>query len=139
VDGEGSRGRLALGIALIALLSLVALVLALNGGGANDDDAIRAERFLGPGPTELLVYVDPDANEPETADGARRVELECVDRRGRVVVKGAHEWPFTDTDGGIYDPHSHQPALPAELRAATSCRLRGTDLGEADVTDFSPR
>ena len=133
MEGRGGHARLALGIALLALASLVALVLALGGGG--EDDPLRVERSLGPGPTEVLVYVEPDVNEPGTAGGRNAVDLRCVDGRGRVVVRGRLPWPFTDTDDGIADPHGHQPALPDEVRKASRCRLGGTDLGEAEVTD----
>ena len=107
---------LAGGVALIVLIA----VLATSGSGDGD---LRAEVAS---PTDLIVYVTDEANEPGKADGKRAVTLECVDRKGAVVVRGHHPWPFTDTDGGTLDPHVHQTVRPERSGRLERCRLRET-------------
>ena len=107
---------LAAGVALIVLIA----VLATGGSGGGD---LRAEVAS---PTDLIVYVTDDANAPGTADGKRVVTLECFDRKGAVVVRGHHPWPFTDTDDGTVDAHVHQAVPVDRMGNLKRCRLRET-------------
>jgi hypothetical protein len=44
-----------------------------------------------------------------------------------VVFRGEERWPFSDTDGGVFDPHVHVSVEPAALKKVARCRLRDTD------------
>ena len=50
-----------------------------------------------------------------------------MDRGGAVVFSGRESWPFSDTDGGIFDPHVHVRVDQAILGLIDRCRLKGTD------------
>lgn len=124
-----SRTRL---IALAVLLAiLVPLILVASGGGGSDggggEDGIRIEPSNLEVP-EIVIYLkDPDLNTPATRDGAESVAIECMDRGGAVVFRGRERWPFSDTDGGAFDPHVHVRVEPAILGLIDRCRLKGTD------------
>ncbi len=124
-----SRTRLiALGVLLAISVPLV--VIAGAGGGSDDDgggDRLRIEPSS-QGVPEIVIYVeDPDLNTSETSDGAKSVGIECMDRGGAVVFRGRERWPFSDTDGGVFDPHVHVSVEPAILGSIDRCRLKGTD------------
>jgi hypothetical protein len=121
-----SRTRL---VALVVVLAIsVALVaVALSSGGDDPEPAgLRVERT--PGVAEIVVYVeDLDANRRDTADGAARITLECVDSDARVVWSSREFWPFTETDDGTFDPHVHLRMPPARVERIERCRLKDTD------------
>ena len=76
---------------------------------------------------EVIVYVGDAANTPERAGGHRQVTLECLDRTGKVVLRGQHRWPFQNTDSGVFEAHVHQPLRSDSQRSIARCRLIGTD------------
>ena len=119
---EGTRGRLVIAGALAAAVVFIVVIAVLAGGGS-EEGGLRAELAA---PTDLLVYVKKRDNEPGTANGRRVVTLECFDRKGSVLVRGHHPWPFTDTDGGTLDPHVHQTVRPERSGRLERCRLRET-------------
>jgi hypothetical protein len=56
-----------------------------------------------------------------------QVRVECLDSGGKVVFRGQEAWPFSDTDGGEFDPHVHVSMEADALAATARCRLKGTD------------
>jgi hypothetical protein len=86
------------------------------------------------GTPELIVYLgDEDLNTLETSKGKRAVRLECLGRRGHVLLEATKRWPFVNERGFAY-PHVHQPASVGQLHRVDRCRLRGTRVRlEADV------
>jgi hypothetical protein len=99
-----------------------------DNAGSEPAPGLRVERFQGQRGPELIVYVARAAdNVPAVANGAARVRIRCLDARGRVVATGSHRWPFTDTDGGKFDPHVHVFVRPDLLETIARCRLNGTD------------
>jgi hypothetical protein len=121
-----SRTRLvALAVVLAISVALVAVAIS-SGGDEREPGGLRVERTLGA--PEIVVYVeDLDANRPDTADGAARITLECVDGEGRVVWSSREAWPFTETDEGTLDPHVHLRMPPARVERIARCRLDDTD------------
>jgi hypothetical protein len=123
-----SRTRL-IALAVLLAISVPLIVIAAAGGGSDDGDrdGIRVEPS-NRGLPEIVIYLeDPDVNTPATTGGARRVAIECTDRAGGVVFTGTERWPFTDTDGGVFDPHVHVAVDHALLGSIARCRLKGTD------------
>lgn len=124
----GSRTRL-IALAVLLAVSVPLVVIAAAGGGSDDAAAagLRVEPSKQGLPEVTLYLEDPQVNELETTDGARRVAVECMDRAGAVVFRGRERWPFSDTDGGAFDPHAHVAVDPAVLGTIARCRLKGTD------------
>jgi hypothetical protein len=125
VEGANRTKLVALAVFLAVLVPLV--VIALAGGGSGDDaPGLRVERSQGI--PEIVIYLeDPEVNDPSTNSGRTRVRIECLDDGGAVVFRGAERWPFSDTDGGRFDPHAHVFVGPERLGRIDSCRFRGTD------------
>jgi hypothetical protein len=122
-----SRTRL-IALAVLLALSIPLIVIAVAGSGSGDEEAggLRVEPTRGT--PELVIYVeDVDANRPETAGGRRSVRIECLNEDGAVVFSTSERWPFTDTDGGRFEPHVHTFVPPDALPTVASCRLKGTD------------
>ena len=125
---SASRTRL-VALAVLLAVSVPLIVIAVAGRGSDDAEGagLRVEASA-QGLPEVVIYVqDPAVNVPETSDGAERVAIECQDRGGAVVFRGRERWPFSDTDGGEFDPHVHVAIDPAVLGKITHCRLKGTD------------
>jgi hypothetical protein len=123
-----SRTRL-VALAVLLAISVPLIVIAAAGGGSDDDggDGIRVEPS-NRGLPEVVVYLeDPDVNTLATTDGGKRVAIECTDRAGAVIFTGTERWPFSDTDGGVFDPHVHMAVDPAVLGSVNRCKLKGTD------------
>ncbi len=123
-----ARTRL-VALAVLLAISVPLIVIAVAGGGSDEGggDALRVEPSNRGLPEVVLYLEELDLNTPETAGGANRVEVECSDRDGAVVLRGAERWPFTDTDGGQFDPHVHVTADASVLGTVSRCRLLGTD------------
>ena len=123
-----SRTRL-IALAVLFAISVPLIVIAAAGGGSDDAgaDGIRVEPS-NRGLPEVVIYLeDPDVNRPATTDGAKRVTVECTDQAGAFVFTSTERWPFSDTDGGVFDPHVHVPVDPSLLGSIDRCRLKGTD------------
>jgi hypothetical protein len=123
-----SRTRL-IALAVLLAISVPLIVIAAAGGGSDGSgrDGIRVEPS-NRGLPEIIIYLeDPDVNTPETADGAKRITVECTNRAGTMVFTGRERWPFRDTDGGVFDPHVHVAMEPSLLGKIARCKLRGTD------------
>jgi hypothetical protein len=123
---QSSRTRL-VALAVLLAISVPLVLIAVAGGGSGDDEeGLRVEQT--PGVQEVVIYlVDPALNTPDTNRGRARVRVECVDGRGEVVFRGEEAWPFSDTDGGEFDPHVHVSMEPDAVTAAERCRLKDTD------------
>jgi hypothetical protein len=125
VEGANRTKLVALAVLLAVSVPLVAIAVA--GGGSGDDaPGLRVERTQGT--PEIVIYLeDPGVNDPRTNRGRTRVRIECLDKGGAVIFRGAERWPFSDTDGGRFDPHAHVFVGPERLERIDSCRFRGTD------------
>jgi hypothetical protein len=121
-----SRKRLVALAAVVAVSAALVAVAVSSGDGDEEPAGLRVERT--PGAPEVVVYVeDLDANRAETADGAARITLECLDRDGQVVWSSREAWPFLETDEGRLDPHVHLRMEPAVVDRIERCRLKDTD------------
>jgi hypothetical protein len=126
------RGRTALTVIVVVLVLGVPLAFLFASGGGGDDDRPQAAepglRLEGSaGSPELVVYVEAAANEPDRAGGARSVTLRCVDADGRLVAAQDEAWPFTDTDAGTLDPHTHVTLDADRMGQIRRCSLVGTE------------
>jgi hypothetical protein len=125
---EGASRTRLVALAVLLAISVPLVVIAVAGGGSGDDEpaGLRVERAKGT--PEIVIYLeDPELNEPGTNRGRPRVGIECLDAERTVVFSGRERWPFSDTDGGVFDPHVHVSVDPAVLDTIASCRLRDTD------------
>jgi hypothetical protein len=118
-----SRGRVVLA---------VLFVLAVAGCGGDEPAAEPAPpkstgMRIELGTSDLTIYVKPAVNLPERAGGARQVQLDCVDSDGDTVMAQDEAWPFSQTDGGRYQPHTHMSLDPLTITAVERCVLRGTE------------
>jgi hypothetical protein len=124
-----SRTRL-VALAVLLAISVPLVVIAAGGGGSEDtaeDGGLRVEPSKQGLPEVVLYLEDAAVNTPETTGGANEVRIACTDRGGAVVFRGAERWPFSDTDGGEFDPHVHVAVDPAVLGKISRCSLVGTD------------
>ena len=121
-----SRTPLVALVVLTAIFVPVVVLLVSRDGGADRERPPPGLRLEG-APGELTVYLaNADLNKPATAEGARQVTLECVDRSGAVTFSVPQAWPFLDTDAGTVKPHTHVPLPPEALDSVSRCRLVGT-------------
>jgi hypothetical protein len=127
---EGRARTVLVVIVVLLVVGVPVAVLFASGGGEDKprkaaEPALRLE--LSTSFPELVVYVEPAANDPDRAGGARSVTLRCVDAAGRLVAAQDEAWPFADTDGDTLDPHAHISLDPERMGELRSCRLVGTD------------
>ena len=122
-----ARTRLVTLVVLLAVALPLTIVAVVGSGGGDDeeDGGLRVERS--PDLPELIVFLSPDANNPERTGGRRSVVVECLDTNGGVVARGNEAWPFTDTDQDTLDPHVHMPTNPARINDVVRCRVRPAD------------
>ena len=113
------RSRLvALVVASVAAAGLVAVALLTGGSQAGSCRGLRIDRgtIANSDDADLIVYVEGrNANVPSTAGGRATVELQCLDRAGRPVVRAVFPWPFVQTDDGL---NGTDPVLQGRLGAA---------------------
>jgi hypothetical protein len=131
-------------VVLVLVVFLVVIGVPLAILFASDGDAPEAKPKparstgmrieLGSSGSDLTIYVKPAVNVPERAGGRRRVQLDCVDSDGDTVMAQDEAWPFSQTDGGLYEPHAHMTLDVLSITAVERCLLRGTEpLLEAPV------
>jgi hypothetical protein len=137
LDPSGARAKLqSVGpAAVMAVVILAPLMLWAASPGGGDEPNLLVERATTrAGNPELIVYLgEDDLNTLRTTKGKRAVSLECLGRRGQVVLKARKRWPFINERGFDY-PHVHQPAGVGQVHRVDRCRLRGTRVRlEADV------
>lgn len=119
---------MALAVLLAVSVPLIVFAAAGGGSGHKSGTGLRIE----PSPQGLPIIVvyleDADVNQLETNHGRRLVAIECFDDGDEVVFTVNKAWPFSDTDGGKYNPHVHVVVRPsAAIQRIVRCRLRGTD------------
>jgi hypothetical protein len=126
-EASGARSRRVAGaVAVAAAAVLIVVALATRGGGEEQADGLRIERA--PNGAEVVVYIENrEANVPATAGGATSVMVECLDRKGKLLLRAQQVWPFTGTDGGSLAPHVHMPLDPELLPRVDRCRVKGAD------------
>jgi hypothetical protein len=141
MDGSPARVRLVALVIFLGVGALLAVVAIATGGSGGDKTApLRVELYPGSSGLELVVYVPDRHNRPEVAHNRSTVRIECTDASGRVLAKGPHRWPFTDTDGGITEAHIHLPVPADDVKDVTRCRLADTDPElQGPVTDVNIR
>jgi hypothetical protein len=123
---EDARKRL-VALAVLVAVAVPLVIVAASGGGGDQqlNGDVRVERA--PQLPELVVYVTSDANQPERAGGRRRVTVECLGPGGRLLASQRETWPFTDTDQGTLDPHTHLAVDPARIGEVERCRVKGAE------------
>jgi hypothetical protein len=125
---QAPRARL-ISVGVFAAIGIVlGAVAVVAGSGNSSPSGLRVERQVLPGGGDgITVYVeDPSVNVADTANGRPNVELVCFDSRREVVVRATFPWPFSDTDGGVFEPHIHQTMRPQDADRVERCRLDGT-------------
>jgi hypothetical protein len=114
-------------VIVIALLVVAPLAIwAATSGGSGDDEkqGLIVERGVSiTGEPELVLSI---AGDVEVTSGASSVTVECVDKDGKVLIKGTQPWPFVEESGYPY-PHAHQVDSPEKVEAARRCRVLGTE------------
>jgi hypothetical protein len=127
---EGRARTVLAVIVVVAVLAVPLVALFAFGGGDGGDDAEATEPALRLEASatlpELIVFVDPQANEPGSAGGARSVTLRCEDANGQLIAAQDEAWPFGDTDSGTLDPHAHVSLDQELIEQVDTCRLVGT-------------
>lgn len=126
--------RAATAASLLAVALLVGACGSDESSGEGEEPAakakpevLRVEATEGPRGTELIVYViDAAANTRAAAGGKRKVNLRCFDKARATIVDKPHAYPFTDTDGGLTDPHVHQRLSRTQATQVSRCELEGT-------------
>jgi hypothetical protein len=122
--------------ALIILIIAAPLAAWTVGSQSEKAEDLILERWTGlDGDPELLVSLgDKALNKLETTSGKRNVRVECVDRKGKLVLDAEQKWPFIYEAGYDY-AHAHQPASLDQLQRIDRCRLVGARVRlEAGVT-----
>jgi hypothetical protein len=123
---EGAARTRLVTLVVLLVVAVPLTIVAVAGSGGSDDEGgeLRVERSVEV--PEVRVFVTPDANRAERAGGQATVTVECLDRDGAVVASQPAPWPFTDTDDGTLDPHTHVPVDPERLNDLARCRLLRT-------------
>jgi hypothetical protein len=113
-------------VILIALLVVAPLAIwAATSGGSGEEDkqGLIVERGVSTtGEPELILSI---AGNVQVTGGASSVTIECVDKDGKVLIKGTQPWPFVEESGYPY-PHAHQVDSPEKVEGARRCRVLGT-------------
>jgi hypothetical protein len=124
---EGANRTRIVALAVLLAISVPLVVIAVAGGGSDEEaPGLRVERSQAI--PEVVIYLeDPGVNDPATNRGRTRVRVECLDRGGAVIFRGAERWPLSDTDGGRFDPHVHVLVGPELVDRIDRCRFRDTD------------
>jgi hypothetical protein len=114
-------------VIVIVLLVVAPLAIwAATSGGSGEDDkqGLIVERGVSiTGEPELVLSI---AGDVQVRSGASSVAIECVDKDGKVLIKGTQPWPFVEETGYPY-PHAHQVAPPEKVEGARRCRVLGTE------------
>jgi hypothetical protein len=114
---------------VIVIVLLVVAPLAIwagtsGGSGDGDKEGLIVERGVSvTGAPELILSIAGDVN---VTSGASSVTIECVDKDGKVLIKGTQPWPFVEEPGYPY-LHVHQADSPEKVEGARRCRVLGTD------------
>ncbi len=114
-------------VIVIVLLVVAPLAIwAATSGGSGDDDkqGLIVERGVSiTGEPELVLSI---AGDVKVTSGESSVRVECVDKDGKVLIKGTQPWPFIEEPGYPY-PHAHQVDSAEKVEGARRCRVLGTE------------
>ena len=111
-------------IVLLAVAPLAIWAATSGGSGENDKQGLIVERGVSTtGEPELILSI---AGNVQVTSGATSVTIECLDKDGKVLVKGTQPWPFIEEPGYPY-AHVHQVDSPEKVEGARRCRVLGTD------------
>ena len=114
-------------VIVIVLLVVGPLAIwAATSGGSGDGDkrGLIVERSVSnTGERELVLSI---AGDVKVTSGESIVRVECVDKDGKVLIKGTQPWPFVEEAGYPY-PHAHQIDSAEKVEGARRCRVLGTD------------
>ena len=111
-------------IVLLAVAPLAIWAATSGGSGENDKQGLIVERGVSTtGEPELILSI---AGNVQVTSGATSVTVECLDKDGKVLVKGTQPWPFIEEPGYPY-AHVHQVDSPEKVEGARRCRVLGTD------------
>ena len=127
MEGASRTRLVALAVLLAVLVPLVVIAVAGGGSGETEGGGLRIEPSPQDTPDVVIYLEDPEVNTLGTNHGRRSVTIECMDDGGAVVFRGSERWPFSDTDGGRFDPHVHVFMEAAQLEQIARCRLKGTE------------
>jgi hypothetical protein len=127
MEGASRTRLVALAVLLAVFVPLVVIAVAGGGSDGGEPGGLRIEPSPQGEPDVVIYLEDPEVNEPETNHGRRSVTVECMDGDGAVVFSGRERWPFSDTDGGRFDPHVHVFMETAQVEQIARCRLKGTE------------
>jgi hypothetical protein len=123
---DASRTRLVALAVLLAIAIPLTVIAVAGSGGDSDSSGLRVEEAKGA--PQIVIYLeDPTDNKPATNRGRGRVAVECFDERDAAIYQTRAAWPFSDTDGGKFDPHVHLSLDPAILDQIARCRLKDTE------------
>jgi len=113
-------------IVIVLLVVTPLAIWAATSGGSEEGDkqGLIVERGVSvTGAPELILSI---AGNAEVTSGATSVEVECVDKDGKVLIKGTQPWPFIEEPGYEY-LHAHLTDSPEKVEGARRCRVLGTD------------
>ena len=111
-------------IALLVVAPLAIWATTSGGSGENDKQGLIVERGVSTtGEPELILSI---AGNVQVTSGATSVAVECVDKDGKVLIKGTQPWPFIE-EPGYPHAHVHQVDSPEKVEGARRCRVLGTD------------
>jgi len=111
-------------IVLLVVAPLAIWAATSGGSGDGDKQGLIVERGVSiTGEPELVLSI---AGDVEVTSGASSVTIECVDKDGKVLIKGTQPWPFIEEPGYPY-PHAHQVDSPEKVEGSRRCRVLGTE------------
>jgi hypothetical protein len=111
-------------IVLLVVAPLAIWAATSGGSGDGEKQGLIVERGVSvTGEPELVVSI---AGDVKVTSGATSVTIECVDKNGKVLIKGTQPWPFIEEPGYPY-AHVHQVDSPEKVEGARRCRVLGTD------------
>ena len=113
-------------IVIVLLVAAPLAIWAATSGGSGDDEkqGLIVERGVSvTGEPELVLSL---AGDVKVTSGATSVTIECLDKSGKVLIKGTQPWPFIEEPGYPY-AHVHQVDSPEKVEGARRCRVLGTD------------
>jgi hypothetical protein len=112
-------------VIVLLVVAPLAIWAATSGGSGNQEkQGLIVERGVSiTGEPELVLSI---AGDVEVTSGTSFLTIECVDKDGKVLVKGTQPWPFVEEPGYPY-PHAHQADSPEKVEGARRCRVLGTE------------
>ena len=111
-------------IVLLVVAPLAIWAATSGGSGDGEERGLIVERGVSiTGEPELVLSI---AGDVKVTSGESIVRVECVDKDGKVLIKGTQPWPFIEEPGYPY-PHAHQVDSAEKVEGARRCRVLGTE------------